>query len=187
MKILALALASLLCIPAAAFAQAPIGPGSVKLGKVSPEVVKTPEYQVTGANKRSKLGSWLEFEIEFETKAEEIPELTFTFTAQIEGKLLTGEVTYVNIAKGREHYAVMYISPKSIEKLTGGKTLTGAGIQNVWVKVEKDGVNLDPPMASFKAGPIPNAAKLPGLLLNKSQTPFAPLYYDRYEEIKPAR
>ena len=188
MKILALAFASLVCVPIAAFSQAPIGPGSVKLGKVSPEGVKTPEYQVTGGqNKRYKIGTWLEFEIEFETKPEEIDELTFTFTALIEGKLLTGEVSYVNVAKGKDHFAVMYLSPKSIEKLTGGKTLSPAGIQNVWVKVERQGMQLDPQIASHKPGAIPNAAKLSGLLLNKSQTPFAPLYYDRYEEIKPAR
>ena len=55
------------------------------------------------------MGQWIEIEIEYETKADEIPELTFSFTAQVEKKLLTGEVTYVNIAKDKNHYAVMYI------------------------------------------------------------------------------
>ena len=27
--------------------------------------------------------------------------------------------------------------------------------------------------------------QVPGLLLNKNETPFAPLYWDRYEQIKP--
>ena len=188
MKTLALALASLLALPIAASAQAPVGPGSIKLGnKVVVEVVKTPEFNLSsGPVKRTgRVGQWIEIEVEYETKPEEIDELTFAFTAQVEKKLLTGEVTYVNIAKDKNHYAVMYISPKGIEKLTGGKPLTGASIENVWVEVNRQGQSLD--KASFKTGTVPNAAKLTGLLLNKNQTPFAPLFYDRYEEIKPTR
>lgn len=167
------------------FAQAPVTAASIKLGKVMPAVVKSPEFQLSsGPQKRSKPADWLEMEIDFETKVD-IEELTFKFTVLFEKKLLDGEVTYVNIAKDKNHYAVMYISPKGIEKLTGGKPLTGASIENVWVDVNVQGQSLD--KASFKTGTVPNAAKLTGLLLNKNQTPFAPLFYDRYEEIKPTR
>jgi len=31
---------------------------------------------------------------------------------------------------------------------------------------------------------IPNLPHLAGLVLNKMETPFAPLYFDRYEAIK---
>ena len=42
-------------------AAAAIGPTSIKLGKISPEGVKSPEYQITGGpQKRSKVGTWLE-------------------------------------------------------------------------------------------------------------------------------
>ena len=33
---------------------------------------------------------------------------------------------------------------------------------------------------------VPNLPQAPGKILNKSQTPFAPLWYDRYEALKPA-
>lgn len=187
MKSLALVLLSLAALGSSAFAQVPVSPQSIKLGKVEVSAPKTPEYQVTGGqNKRYKLGTWLEFEISYDTIPEEIDELTFKFTAQVEKKLLDGEVTYVNIAKGKDHYASVYISPKAIEKLTGGKPLTPAAIENVWVQVTHQGLDLTngKPVA-FKPGPIPNAQHLTGLILNKNQTPFAPLYYDRYEEIKP--
>ena len=164
-------------------AQAPVGPGSVKLDKVKPEGVKTPEFNITGgSNKRFKTGTWIEVEVGYETKPEEIEELTFVFTLLIGKELVTGEVTYVNIAKGRDHFAVVYLSPKGLDKLTGGKPVTGSEIENIWVEVKKSGLVLD--KASYKPGPIPNAAKKTGFVLNKSQTPFAPLYYDRYEEIK---
>jgi hypothetical protein len=80
----------------------------------------------------------------------------------------------------------MYVSPRTLTTLTGGRALTAGSIENVWVTVEQQGMKLDQP-ASFKPGAIPNAAQLPGLVLNKDETPFAPLYYDRYEAIKKTR
>jgi hypothetical protein len=155
----------------------------VKLGKVEVSAPSTPEFTVTGGqNKRYRLGKWLELEVGYEVKAEEIDELTFKYTVLLERKLLTGEVTYTSILKGRERYAVMYISPKAIDRLTGGKPLTGAGIENVWVEVSRQGQVLD--RTSMKPGAIPNAPLVAGLIQNKNDTPFAPLYYDRYEAIK---
>ncbi len=166
-----------------ASAQNQVAPGSVKLGKVAPEVVKTPEFQIVGGqNKRSKNREWLEVEVAYETKPEEIDELTFKYTIMVEKKLLDGEVTYVNIPKDREHYAVMYVSPRTLEKLTGGHPLTPASIENVWVEVLHSGMSLD--KAAFKPTAIPNAPHLPGLVLSKEQTPFAPLFYDRYEAVR---
>jgi hypothetical protein len=167
-------------------AQVPVGPNSIKLGKVSVSAPTTPEFQVTGGqNKRYQLGKWLEFEIPYDTVPDEIDELTFRFTAAVEGRLLVGEVTYVNIAKGKDHYAVMYLSPKAINKLTGGKPLSSAGVENVWVTVERQGQVLG--KEQLKPGNPRNLPQLTGLILNKNQTPFGPLYYDRYEEIKPTR
>jgi hypothetical protein len=185
MKFLIAFLAGVAALTATSSAQA-LSPASIKLGKVEISAPSTPEYQITGGqNKRYKVGKWLEFEISYETIPEEIPELTFKYTALIEGKLLDGEVTYVNIGKGRDHYAVMYLSPKSIEKLTNGKALTPASIANVWVEVSNQGQVLG--REAHKAQNQPNLPRVTGMLLNKIQTPFAPLFYDRYEEIKTAR
>jgi len=167
-------------------AAAPIGPTSIKLGKIAPEGVKSPEYQITGGpQKRSKVGTWLEVEVEFETKVEDIDELTFNYMVAIEGKLLVGSVTHINIPGGKDHYSVVYIAPRSLEKLVGNKPLTGAAIQNVWVTVTRQGQNLA--AASMKPGNPPNVPQVTGMILNKSETPFAPLFYDRYEAIKPTR
>jgi hypothetical protein len=186
MKLPALALAASLALSFSVQAQAPVGPGSIKLGKLTVEAPTSPEYSVTGGpTKRSKNEKWLEFEVNYETTAELIDELTFRFTALVEKKLLIGEVTYVNILKGREHFAVMYVSPKGIAQLTGGRPLTGAGIENVWVEVSRQGQVLG--KESFKPGNPPNVAQVPGLVLKKDDTPFAPLFYDRYEAIKQVR
>jgi hypothetical protein len=170
-----------------ASAQAPIGPGSIKLTKIAPEVVKTPDIQFTGGTKkRSTPGNWLEVEVEFEVKAEEIDELTFNYTMLIEGKLLDGTVTHINIPKGRDRYSVMYVAPRTLEKLTGGKALTPASIQNIWVQISRQGQ----PLAAEgypKNVAIPPLPRLSGMVLNKGETPFAPLFFDRYEAIKVAR
>ena len=186
MKTFSLFACALAAFGLCASAQTPVGPGAVKLGKVALEVVKTPEFNITGGpQKRSKAGQWLEVEVEFDTKPEDIDELTFKFTILVEKRLLDGEVTHINIPKGREHYSVMYVSPRSLEKLTGGKPLTGASIENVWVEVSKQGQILD--KASHKPGVPPNLPHLTGMVLNKDETPFAPLFYDRYEAIKRTR
>ncbi len=181
---------SVICFFAAlvssAVCQVPLVPGAVKISKIQPSVVKTPEYQITGGqNKRSKLGEWLEVEVEFETKAEEVDELTFRYTVYVERKLLDGEVTHVNIPKGRDHFSVVFVAPRSLERLTGGKPLTPAAIENVWVEVSRQGQVLD--RSSFKPGAVPNLPHISGLVLNKNETPFAPLYFDRYEAIKAGR
>ncbi len=186
MKIFAIAIAASLALPVAILAQAPPGPGSVKLGKVALEFQSSPEFTLkSGPVKRSKNLKWLEAEIDYDVKAQEIDELTFKFIALVEKKLLTGEVTYVNILKGTDHYAVMYISPKALDKLTGGKAVTSGTIDNVWVEVSRQGQILD--KAAYRNAAVPNAPQMAGYFLNKSQTPFAPLFYDRYEEIKATR
>jgi hypothetical protein len=183
MKIFALSACAVLAFALHAAAQVPLGPGAIKLGKVQPAVVKTPDYSIkTGPEKRSKVGEWLEVEVEFETKAEEIDEMTFQYIIMFENKLLDGQVTHINIPKGREHYSVMYVSPRALEKLTGGKPITPGNIQNVWVIASKQGQVFD--QTAVKNVPIPNGAHIQGLVLNKMETPFAPLYFDRYEAIK---
>jgi len=187
MKTLSLSLLAIGAFATQVFAQqAAVGPGSVKLDKVEPAGVKSPEYQITGGpQKRYKVGTWLEVEVQYETAPEDIDELTFNYTVMVENKLADGSVTYVNIPKGKEHYAVMYIPPRALEKLLNGKAMSGASVQNAWVSVSRQGQILG--QAAFKPAAIPNLPRVAGLLLNKNDTPFAPLFYDRYEAIKANR
>lgn len=190
MKILFLSLLAVGALATEAFAQqAPVGPGSVKITKVEISGVKSPEYQIIGGpQKRYKTGTWLEIEVSFETKVEDIDELTFNYAVLIEKTLLDGSVTHVNIPKGPEHYSVMYIAPRSLERLVGGKPFTAASIGNAWITVSRQGQILDGPAtnpkAAYKPTAMPNLPHVAGLLLNKNETPFSPLFYDRYEAIK---
>ena len=183
MKIIPFSFLAVLGLSVPSFGQAPFQPADLKVGKVEVSAPNTPEFQITGGQtKRYKLGKWIEMEVSYDTK-KPVDELTFKYTVEIEGKLLDGEVTYAAIGEGKDHYAVMYISPKAIDALTGGKPLTPASINNVWVDVLKSGQKMAQP-TSMKSGPIPNKPHVSGYVLNKDETPFAPLYYDRYEAIK---
>lgn len=186
MKTYLSSLAAILGLVISAHAQVPLRTGDVKITKVSPEVVKTPEFTYQGGTqKRSHVGQWLEVEVEYETKPDMIDELTFAFKAQINGKLATGDVTYVSIPKQRDHYAVIYIAPRALENLMGGKQLTAAAIQGIWVDCTHQGQVLA--QGATKPGTqAPNLPQVGGFILNKSQTPFAMLFWDRYEALKPA-
>ena len=123
MKILFLSLLSIGALAAQTFAQGgvAVGPGSVRNTKVAIAGVSSPEYQiVNGPQKRSKIGTWLEIEVAFETKVDDIDELTFNYNVMIANTLLDGSVTHVAIPKGEEHYSVMYIPPRGLEKLMAG-------------------------------------------------------------------
>jgi hypothetical protein len=106
----------------------------------------------------------------------------------INGKLLTGEVTHVNIPAARENRSVMYVTPKTLQRLLLGRPLTNNALQNVAVRLTQQGALKSE--LSLNRAPAQWYATIPevtGLVLNKNETPFAPLYWDRYCQIKTAR
>ncbi|MGB8354418.1 MAG: Amuc_1102 family pilus-like protein [Chthoniobacteraceae bacterium] len=178
----------LLSLVSLASAQVPAAPqkGDVAINNngILPTGVKTPEYMLSsGPIKRSKSLTWLEIEVQYATAPVLIDELTFEYSILMNGQLLTGTSTYVNIAKGREHYAVVYISPAAIDTIMGGLPFTASALQNVQVRVTHQGQELD--TRALRSAALPNVQQRTGIILNKPETPFAPLFWDRYETLKP--
>lgn len=157
----------------------------VKIEKISPSVTTTPEYQVRNTtDKRATYLKWLEIEVEFSVdRVELVDELTFEYLVEINGKLCPGEVTHVNIPKGNSLFSVMYMSPRSIDRLTGNKPLSNAMIGNMWVSIKKQGQTLA--TKSMQPGQPKNLQQFPNLLVTKNDTPFQVLWWDRYEAIRP--
>ncbi len=186
MKSLTLSLFAVLALVIPAAAQAPLRAGDVKIDKAVPTNVRTPDYSLSsGPSKRSENREWLEVEVEFTTIPEMIDELTLNYKVLMGGKLLVGEVTHVNIPKGKGHLSVAYVSPRTMESLNGGKPPGPNAVQGLWIDAAKQGQVL----AQFTTArtAVPNAPQLQGLLLQKPNTPFAPLFWDRYEAIKSVR
>jgi hypothetical protein len=182
-----LTLCATLALTLGASAQVPavVTARDVKIEKISPSVNTSPEFTVRNTtDKRAEYLKWLEIEVEFSVdRVELVDELTFEYLVEINGRLCPGEITHVNIPKGKR-YSVMYISPRSIDRLTGNKPLNTGMIGNMWVKIKKQGQVLTE--KSLQTGTPKNQQQFPGFLVPKSETPFQVLWWDRYEATKPS-
>src|SRR3954470_10081003 len=154
--------------------------------KITKNLLTTPEIVYTGAQKypTDQSERWLEVEAVFAATPEFTDELTFKYFVLLNGRVLTGEVTHVNIAAGRENRSVMYVSPRTLTRLLGNKAITANSIQNIAIQILQKGA-VQAELSFTRAAPqwYASSPPLTGLLLNKNETPFAPLYWDRYEQI----
>ena len=160
-----------------------------QITKITKNLITTPQFTYTGAQQYAadQRDRWLEVEVTFASAPEFADELTFKYFILINGKLLTGEVTHTNIAAGRDNHSVMYVSPHTLARLMGNRAVAITAVQNVAVQIVQQGA-VKSELSLDRAAPqwfsaMPQVA---GFVLNKNETPFAPLYWDRYEQIKPA-
>ena len=183
MRTFLLAAASLF-IGTGAFAQS----RDFQLTKITKNLVTTPQISYTGGQQypTNQRDQWLEVEVQFASAPEYTDELTFKYFILINGKLLAGEVTHVNIAAGRENRSVMYVSPRTLARFNGNRPITPNTVQNIAIQLLQQGAVKDELSFTKTAGNwYAGITQLTGFVLNKNETPFAPLYWDRYEQIKP--
>src|SRR5438034_3582224 len=158
-----------------------------QITKITKNLISTPDFSYGGGgqyriNQRDR---WLEVEVEFVAAPDWTDELTFKYYILFNGNLLTGEVTHVNIPAGRENRSVMYVPPRTLARFANNRPIAENSCQNVAVQIVQQGtVKAE---ASLNRAPPQWFAILPqlsGFVLNKDQTPFAPIYWDRYQQIK---
>lgn len=110
--------------------------------------------------------------------------------------LLTKDIDYVNIPLNEDVYFSVYLSPSSVKRLTGvdraGKSTVELVGYEVLVNGEKLGQESNKSGGAGKAGwwnqasdKVSRSDKVP--LLNKSETPFSPMWWDRYAEVSQER
>lgn len=157
-----------------------------QITKISKNFITTPQFAFAGAqHPPGEPDRWLEVEVEFAAGPEFTQELTLKYFILFNGTLLTGEVTHTDVLAGREHRSVMYVAPRTLARLAGNRPITLNSVQNIAVQIVQQGtvtdeLNLGRAAAQWFSG-LPAVS---GLVLNKNETPFAPLYWDRYEQIK---
>jgi hypothetical protein len=161
-----------------------------QLLKIAPNFILSPQFAYTGAEQHvaDLRERWLEVEVTLVATPEFSDELTVKYFILFNGRLLTGEVTHTKIPAGRENRSVIYVTPKTLERLMPGRTVTNAALQNIAVQLSQRGVIKDE--LSLTRAPAQWYLAMPqiaGLTLNKNETPFAALYWDRYLEIKTTR
>ena len=157
--------------------------------KISPAVDMTPQITFQfgpESHPTPRSQQWLEVEVNFMARPEWTDELTFNYFILLNGECLTGSVTHIDIPAGRDLYSVMYVSPRTIAKIMNGQPLTGVAIQDVGVQIVSKGEVLV--TKSYKTRGATqwwqNQQQVSGKVLNKDQTPFGPLIWDRYEQLK---
>jgi hypothetical protein len=158
-----------------------------QITKINREFVTTPVLAYAGgeAAPRGQGGRWLQVEAEFALAPAFTDELTVRYYILFNGNIFKGEVTHVNVPGGRERRSVIYMPPHVLERYAGNRPLTLNSVPNVAVQIVQEGVVKDElSLARAAAQWYASATPISGLLLNKNETPFAPLYWDRYEQIK---
>jgi hypothetical protein len=192
MKLIVIPIASaVLCalVGASASAQTPNGV-EFQITKITRHLVATPQYTYGGAQPYNidQRGRWLEVETVFAAAPEFTDELTFKYYILLNGKLLTGEVTHIHIPAGRELRSVMYVPPQTMTRLMGNRPVAETAVQNIAVLLVQAGA-VKSELSLGRAAPrwYASLPAMPGFVLNKNETPFAPLYWDRYMQIKAAR
>jgi hypothetical protein len=186
MKFPSLVLGILLSV-ASVFAQTP-APNEFQLTRITRNLITSPVFSYSGADDfpiENTQGRWVEVEAEFASVPELTDELTFKYFILFSGKLFTGEVTHINVPAGRTNHSVIYMAPQTVARFAGRGILTPNSIQNVAVQLLQKGtvkseISLNRAVARWYAA-LP---AITGLLLNKNETPFAPLYWERYPQIK---
>ena len=102
--------------------------------------------------------------------------------------LLTKDVEHVNIPLGEDVYCSVYLSPASIKRLTGSDRAGKSVVEAVGYEVLIDGRAVASDTTKFKVGwwnaasnKISRSDAVP--LLDKSETPFSNMWWDRYGEV----
>jgi hypothetical protein len=180
-----LCLFAILVLPQLIFAQGRAA--EFQITKITKNLISTPQFSYNGAQQyqTNQRDRWLEVEVEFSAAPEWTDELTFKYYILFNGKLLTGEVTHINIAAGRANHSVMYISPRTLARFSGNRPITANMFENIAVQITQQGAVKDE-LSLVRAGAqwYTTLPQVSGFVLNKNETPFAPLYWDRYEQIK---
>jgi len=178
----------------------------IEVTKIESTFEKTPVYNIGVGPKRNTGASkdWLMVEVEFtyEPKSPSDPQflddLTFNYYIALNNKsarnpqetLLTGSVTHVAIPVGKGLRSVVFVSPRTLERFFDGKPPANANqaVASVGVTVTRGGLivgelsvgagkGVQQWWTRFQQAP-------PGYVLNKNETPFAPLFGDYYEAIR---
>ena len=170
--------------------------------KITPDLVTTPEYSISYGPKNKKVTKnkdFIELEVSFDWQPKAklpqfLDDLTLNYYVLLNNKskehprgtLLIGSVTHTAIPQAKGMNSVMYISPRTLERFFDGKApgTVSSAIVDVGVTVTKQGQLVAEKSWKGKGQWWSNLEQVNGYVLNKNETPFAPLAWDYYEAIK---
>ncbi len=203
----ALARRSIVLFVSAIIASLSVGNAFAQVAKVDADKLEfndlaSPEFS-DGAKKNFKPKEWLEMEMKLkvalapEPKSETCDRLTVKWYVLVEDPdkpgtwlLLSKDIEHVNIPLNDDVYCSIYLSPASVKRLTGSDRAVKRLVEAVGYEVLVNGAKVASGTSKFGDGwwnasspkmKITRSTAVP--LLNKSETPFSIMWWDRYAEI----
>jgi hypothetical protein len=159
------------------------GAREFQITRITRNLIATPDYGI-GQYRGGSNDRWLEVEVEFNAAPEWTDELTLKYYILFNGRVLTGEVTHINIAGGPNR-SVMYLIPQAVARFAANRPVLPNAFQNIAVQIIQGGAVKDESSLARAPGQwFAALSSVSGFVLNKNETPFAPLYWDRYAQIK---
>lgn len=164
------------------------------------EDIPSPDF-AGGKQKAFKPKDWLELETKLRISLSPTPlsktceRLTVKWYVAVKNPekpgsmlLLTKDIEHVNAPLDEDVYCSVYLSPASIKRLTGFDRAGKSSVEAVGYEVLINGERLVQETSKFKPGwwsaasdKISRSDTVP--LLDKSETPFAAMWWDRYIEV----
>lgn len=168
--------------------------------------ILSPEFAgMTGKQKAFKPKEWLDIEVKLkvllnpEPKSKTCDKLTVKWYVAVKnpekaGKylLLTKDVEHVNVPLEQDIFVSVYLSPASIKRLTHSDRASKNSVEfvgyEVFVAGEKVAQETSKGQVGWWSVPSEKISKNDTVpLLNKNETPFRALWWDRYAEISEPR
>ena len=202
-------LAALAAAPPAALAQKEV---KVKIEAAEPEFddLASPEVGGNTGRKSWRPKDWLEFEVKVRIDARPEPSDGYIDSLKVKWfvavanrnaqrgdpkyLLMEKEISHVNVPVGEDFYISAYLSPATIKRLTGRDRAGKSAVWGVGGEITCPGAveparfsskTLDDRKPWWTSGELKRAQELP--LLNKDETPFKFLWWDRYLQIESQR
>jgi hypothetical protein len=182
---------------------AAFGQGKGEVSSLSFDKLQSPEVN-SGESKSWKPLDWLEIEAEVTIPAQNREQKAYGFIDKIEVEwylaiqekltkktvLITKRVTHINVPVDDAFFVSAYLSPTTVKRLTGSDTASSNMVAAAGVVVRSNGEPVAQKAEKEKegwwnAGSLSRTEKYP--LLNKDETPFRMLWWDRYAEIEKER
>ena len=176
--------------------------GRVEIGSLKFDELPSPDLGGT-KNKSFKPKDWLEVEAGLTVPAMNREQQATGFVDKIVVKwyvavkekasgrtmLLTKDITHLNVPVDEEVYSSVYLSPNTLKRLTGsdraGKNVIWGVARAITINGTTETFNSQGTKDWWKSGNLSRTDKVP--LLNKNETPFKSLWWDRYAQIQERR
>ena len=148
--------------------------------------VRSPQYQLNPSENSPTVREWARIMVRFETDADWTDELEFRYFVQVHNSknkidlLFPGTFQYIDIPKGKRNLSTVFLRPNTLDRYGD---VIGIAVE-IYAKGE---------MVAFACNPqspkgwwrLTKAKAMPGVLLERSQTPFAFVAFDSYVTAKP--